>query len=347
MAPPDEDPYNPYEPQTLHNTRTDWLDDQKPLDVDLDGLTDYAANMETLSENLRDLQGSLKLLATVPNQAWDTAVLSEMGYMRHRFQGNYAELAQYLGKLQVALMNIGMAAQTIADAYRETDGLSAASVDAVRFAFGDHRVDPPSGLPAGIDYQTYFQHLANQQQTPGQEASDQPDALWSDPVNTEENGVTTYTSTNQFGHTRVMTQELVPGRGYVYTTTVTDKHGNVISRSQQTSYSATPSSYIQISGTRTTTTVGDQQFTSSTSTSRFSRPEGGYTETTTNYQNGNETGAIIHDVDAQGNQVVTTTRPDDKGEDEVIRELHIGANTDGVTNPNESPANDALRSLGN
>ena len=44
---------------------------------------------------------------------------------------------------------------------------------------------------------------------------------------------------------------------------------------------------------------------------------------------------------------MTTTRPDDKGEDEVIRELHIGANTDGVTNPNESPANDALRSLGN
>jgi hypothetical protein len=113
VAPPEN---NPYSEQTEHNTRTEWLNEQEPLDVELDGLTDYAANMKTLSENLRDLGATLNPLGTVPTQAWEGMVLEEMNYMRHRFLGNYAEFKQYLANLQMALMNIGMAAQTIADA---------------------------------------------------------------------------------------------------------------------------------------------------------------------------------------------------------------------------------------
>jgi len=343
VAPPEN---NPYSEQTEHNTRTEWLNEQEPLDVELDGLTDYAANMKTLSENLRDLGATLNPLGTVPTQAWEGMVLEEMNYMRHRFLGNYAEFKQYLANLQMALMNIGMAAQTIADAYRGTDGWSAASVDAVRFAFGDRSVPPPGGLPTGINYQTYFDALSQMRQTGGAD-SDRPDAVWTPPERTEENGVVRFTSTNQYGETKVISQQLVPGQGYVTTITLTDRDGNVISESRQTSYSAYPSSYVYISGTGTAVTTNGETTVLRSSTTRVTDPDGGYTETTTEYVNDRESGTTTHVVDEDGNQVVTTTRPDGQGGDEVVREVHIGANTEGVTDPNYSPARRALNGLSN
>lgn len=336
MSPPE----NPYAEQTQHNTRIDWLSEQQPLDVDIGGMTDYAGNMQTLSKNLEGLQRSLNLLGTTPTDAWDGAALSEMNYMRHRFLGNYAELAQYLSNLQAALMAIGMAAQTVADAYHDTDGSSATSVDAVRFAFGDRTVPTPAGLPAGGDYPTLLQHHGGPSQPDLQ--PERPEAAWSEPVRKEQAGVITYTSTNQFGETRVQTQEFVPGRGYVYTTTVTDSNGNVVSESRETRYSDSANRYVHMSGSTTTTTRGDVELVDRTHSTRVINPEGGHTETTTNYRDGEETGTTIHEVDAEGNQVITNTRPDDEGNPEVVREIHIGADTESAS-PGDSPAQAALR----
>ena len=43
---------NPYAEQTEANTNTNWLDDQKPVDVDPDGLTGYAKSMLTIQGNV-------------------------------------------------------------------------------------------------------------------------------------------------------------------------------------------------------------------------------------------------------------------------------------------------------
>jgi hypothetical protein len=217
-------------------------------------------------------------------------------------------------------------------------------VDAVRFAFGDHSVPPPGDLPTGINYQTYFEAMSQQRQS-GEGGDERPDAVWSEPERSESNGVVTFTSTNQYGETRVMTQQYVPGQGYVITTTVTDRNGNVISESRQTSYSANPSGYVHISGSSTTVTRNDETTVTRTSTTRVSDPDGGYTETTTNYTGNQESGSTTRVVDEDGNQVITTTRPDGEGGDEVVRETHVGADTQGVSDPTYSPAQRALDGL--
>jgi len=321
---------NPYESATRHNTNTEWLNEQEPLDVELDGLTDYAKNMKTLSENLRDLQSALDMLGTVPTDAWENMVLPEMAYMRHRFLGNYAELSQYLAQLQTALMNIGMAAQTVADAYRGTDGWSAASVDAVRFAFGDHSVAPPGDLPSGFNYQTYFDAL-NQQNQQGGGSDNRPDAQWSTPVQQPDGSFVSY---NQYGEKRVLTQD-----GNVFTITHYDRNGNKLSEVQQTSTSVAPTSYFHFTETTTRTTYGDTQSVSRTTTARNSNPGGGYTETTTTYRGSEVTSTTTRTVEADGSQVITTTSPDGDS-----REIHIGADTPGG-DLSDSPAEDALRRL--
>lgn len=336
MSPPK--PYKeqtPYEAQTDANTSQEWLSDQEPLDVDLDGLSDYASNMKTISDNLRDLSGQLQLLQTLPTQAWEGDVIGEAAYMRHRFIGDYAELQQYMANLQQALMNIGMAAQTIADAYRDTDGWSAADLNAVKWAFGDHTVPRPAGLPDGIEYKTFFelQHEQRQAQL-GDEQSDRPAAVWSDQPPQTQDGVTTFVATNQYGETRTMTERYVPGVGRVITTVVTDRSGKEISRTEQTTWSAQVAGNVHQS---TQTTKVNGEVTGKTVTTTVTNGSGGYSETTSNLDaSGNVTGSTERTVDANGNQVII--RRDSDGNE--IQRVHIGADTPGAEG-SSSPALDA------
>lgn len=151
---------NPYQLATKANTNTDWLSDQTPVDVDIRGMGDFAQNMKTIQGNLTSELGYVDDLHTVPMKAWEGTVLAEAEFVRTRMSENATELTQYLQRLSTALLNIGMAAQTIADTYGATDGFSAIDLNAVQFAFAEPGAKRPAGLPSHVTGETYRQKLA-------------------------------------------------------------------------------------------------------------------------------------------------------------------------------------------
>ena len=338
------DPFNPYREASRTNARTGWLDDQKPVDVDPEGLTGYAKNMKTIMENLTSHQGYLTMLASVPNQAWEGPVLGDAGYARGRFLGNYTELMNYISHLAIALINIGNAAQTVADAYSGTDGHSAASLNAVLFAFGEPNATRPSGLPPWLG-KTYFQDL-HERRAQGTEAAADPamfgdEGTWTERRNAD--GSVTQIAYGPNGQRMEITSFSIPGGGGTITTTVIkDSSGKELSRTSEnrTTYmdgnsvvtSTTSYSNGQRTGTTTeTVTYGDGGRVTSESTENTSYgPDGRPTGTT----------STTTETDPDDGSQTTTQRRGDV----VTRETEVGEQTDGggTTRP-ESPAADATR----
>ncbi|MFC0529914.1 hypothetical protein [Phytohabitans kaempferiae] len=158
---------NPYQSATNFNTRTDWLSDQKPVDLNLDGMGDFAQNMQTIHDNLRDELGYVHDLHSVPMKAWEGIVLGEASFVRTRMGDNAKELSHYLQRLSSALLNIGMAAQTIADTYGAADGFSAIELNTVRYAFAEPGAARPSGLSPLVTGETYEEKMAAIRPTAG------------------------------------------------------------------------------------------------------------------------------------------------------------------------------------
>lgn len=155
------DPYqDPYQRATKYNTSTDRLEGGKLLDLDLDGMGDFAQNMTTLQGNLNNNLRYVTQLLTVPMDAWHGPVLGEADFVRTRMRENATELTQYIQKLSSALQNIGMAAQTIADTYGAADGFSAIELNTVRYAFAEPGANRPGGLSPLVTGETYEQKLA-------------------------------------------------------------------------------------------------------------------------------------------------------------------------------------------
>lgn len=160
---------DPYSDATTQNTDLSWLDDCKPVDVDLHSMVDYAKNMVIVADNLKDHQPRvLDQMRSLVEDAFQGG-FPEISVIAHTHGSNMAEFTQYLSFLQAAVNNIGMAAQTVADAYSNTDGWSAATLDAVEFAYGDPDAQRPSGLPAfigkqGTYYDRYFAQLEDADQ---------------------------------------------------------------------------------------------------------------------------------------------------------------------------------------
>jgi hypothetical protein len=330
---------NPYQRETSQNTRTDWLADQKPLDVDIDGLVDYGKNMVTIQQNLQGHGGRLNMLGQLPQNAWEGGALPEGMYIRQQMTANYGELQQYLTYLGSALTNIGMAAQTVADAYSSTDGWSAASLDAVRFAFGEADAPRPAGLPPFITGKTwwdqYFEATASGQGAEGAAPKDFTDQ--GQRINPD--GSVTSTAVAPDGTVKTITQQTLPGgAGTVVTTTTTDANGKVLSSSTD----------------RTTTVVqGNSTVTTTTTTDAEGKRTGGSRETTAYGDDGSRsvtseqlnaagdpTSRKVDQHNADGTQTVTTT--DGKGH--TTQELHVGQNTDGVapSDATSSPTKQAL-----
>ncbi|MEU5565991.1 hypothetical protein [Micromonospora musae] len=330
---------NPYQRETDLNTRTDWLADQKPVDVDIDGMVDYGKNMVTIQENLQNHGGQLSLLAELPNSAWEGAVLPEAGYIKGQMAGNYGELQRYITYLGTALTNTGMAAQTIADAYSSTDGWSAASLDAVRFAFGDANAQRPPGLPPFVTGKTYwdqqFESLSAADQGGGGEQQKFTDT-GQPTVNPD--GSVTHTSLADDGSVRTLTTQTLPGGGTLTTIVTKDPSGKVTSTS-----SSRTSTVVRDDSTITTTTNYDAN----------GKATGGSRQTTTYGEDGSNsrtdeqldadgetTSRSVDQQNADGTRRVTDT----DGEGNVTQELHVGQNTDGV-DPSEvcdSPTRNAL-----
>jgi hypothetical protein len=244
---------------------------------------------------------------------------------------NLAEFTQYLQFLEQALMNIGCAAQTIADSYASTDGWSAASLDAVRFAFGVPGAPAPSGFPPVSNLQTWYDAYFAQL---GQAGDDQPaqGSQWqkvgesTDPAT----GTATLTYQDQDGHVKTVVQQQVGNQ--VITTTTTPKGTEVVT---QTGYA-----YPYGTVTTTTTKAPDGHVTTST-VETYSN--GGTTTTTNLDDKGRPTSSTTVTDSPDGGQTVTTKSYDDTGKETTTSAVTYGAENPGVGPHPDDPGADAVQ----
>lgn len=316
---------NPYAPQTATNTDPAWLGDGQKVDVDLDGLGEYAKHMKTAQEDLMNRASHLSRLAQMPHEAWKGSVLGEAQYVRQLMATNAGELTRYLGNLTATLQNIGMAAQTVADIYRDTDGTSAASLDAVRFAFGDRNVPRPAGLPPGVG-KTYWDHMSEQAMTnpPPAAGVDQ----WSAPV--EQHGASPYQSTMVSyaanGQRREISTTHVPGTmTTIVTTTVYGPGDKVLSTSSERT-----SSYVSGTTVRSTTESSRDGKVTGTTEESTTYTGGEVTKETSTTKNpeGQQTGRTEQTVDGSGTTTVTYD-----GKDNETDRTVVGPETEGRETP--------------
>lgn len=318
---------NPYYTQTEQNESTPWLSGATPVDVDLSGLQEYAKQMANAREDLMTRQSHLSHLSSMPMEAWTGQTLGEAAFTRSQMMANASELSHYVGVLGMSLFNLGCAAQTIADIFNSTDGLSAASLNDVLFAFGDPKAGRPSGLPKNLG-QTYNDAVIAATMSPTLPA-DSP--LWSEPERTSSNPYeTVMTSTMPDGQRREIVTTTMP-YGYgptVVTTNTYDAKGKLVgSTSTRTSYH-----YDSASGTSTETvaaytgkTLNGQTVTATT----YGGDGKVDVKTVTNTDGkGNPTGASSLTVDELGQQTEVTTSTRD-GETHETDRVVVGAATEG------------------
>lgn len=169
--PPGSGIRNDYLGNTTLNTTFPWwsAQDQKldgKLDAHIDGMTAYAKNEATISQNIGLESGNLGSLSSLPAQGLGTHGFPEGVQAADYLVRNASEMATYVQNLAAAVLNTGMAAQTVADSYLATDGssaanLSAISMNAVNFAFARPGATRPANLPKGIG-KTYDQELQSE-----------------------------------------------------------------------------------------------------------------------------------------------------------------------------------------
>jgi len=323
----ERDPHdsNPYAAQTSQNRQAPWVGGGTPVDVDLDGLREYAKHMLDQQMDLASRTSHLTHLHDMPYEAWDGQVLGEAAFVRQQLAGNASELSTYLTYLGRTLFNIGCAAQTVADIYNSADGTSAAELSDVMFAFGDKSVPRPDGLPPGIG-QTYSEALMAEDPSVATPATS---AEWRAP---EETVVSPYqtsqVSEGPNGQTREIVTTNVPGSGMtVVTTTVYGRDGTVLSTSS----------------TRTTSTFTGNVQTTQVESSAGGRPSGSSTTTTTyaggdvtsrqteNFgPDGKPTGSRTETTNREtGEQTETTTSVDENGKPHVTDRVVVGRETEG------------------
>lgn len=259
-----------YQDQTAVNTSTGWMGERPEIDVDLAGMGDYAMSMVRIQWDLLGRLGYLADLAQLPMEAWGGNTINEARYIQGRVGENYRELTRYAQELSTALLHIGMAAQTIADAYGSSDGWSAASLDAVRYAFGDKSVPRPAGLPETVG-ETYLE----QQRERAGEPIDPTSPAWRSWDRVEDaDGTVTQTATAANGQ-RI---EIVTTTTLGVTTTTTKVYspdGQVLSTQRQRTVE-----YADRFGVGSVTTTTGPDGTSTSHESVDYGPDGSRTVTT-------------------------------------------------------------------
>lgn len=326
----DSDLAGPYQHETDQNTHAPWLagTDGTKVDVDISGLRAYAGKMSDAASDLAGRSAHLTHLMSMPQDAWSGATLGEAAFVRSQLMANASELTTYLSVLRQTLMNIGSAAQTVADIYHTADGTSAADLNDVLFAFGDPTVRRPAGLPRSIG-QTYDQAVASDNAataTPGSSG------LWGPPTRSAPNQFETVeTSVGPGGQIRTVTTSTSPEGGSVLVTTVvTGANGKVLSRSSTQTTSSFDSSTN--TNTKTVTSYTGDQVTGTTRTATTYGKDGTVTaETTTQTAaDGKPTGTRSTTVDPTTHETTeVTTSVDDKGQSHETDHVVIGEATPG------------------
>lgn len=231
----DAPPTNPYAAATAVNTATSWWTPQDAqvsgtVDAHIDGLTAYAGNAMTMSLHLR---GAFSRVAHgfLPGGHAVTAVgggrFPEGVAMNAELIYSASSMMAYLSNLATAVMNVGSAAQVVADCYHSTDDLSAVDLSAVDYAFARPGAPAPADLPSGLG-QTWLDQMKSQLPgQPDQSAPDAPGALGASGPPAA-NGSTSTFQDPVTGRTVSTTLGTDPATGTVRSvTTVSDPDGRV------------------------------------------------------------------------------------------------------------------------
>jgi uncharacterized protein YukE len=328
----DSDPSvnNPYSDQTYKNTTVEWVSDSTPVDVDLEGLRQYAKKMSSASANLMSQQGHLSHLMQMPLQAWEGSTLGEAEFVRQQMMANASELFSYLGVLGVTLMNIGNAAQTVADIYDSADGTSAASLNDVLFAFGDPTVRRPANLPKNLG-ETYDQRvLAEQEKAKNPPPVDE--SQWQAPTQRIISPYeTVMTSNGPNGQRREVATTASPyGGPVVVTTTVYNAKGKVTSETSTRTYESYD--YTKNVATQTVETYTGQKLNGKSVTeTHYSTTTGEVVKTTTTNSDadGKATGGRAETTDQKTGEQTEDTTAVKKGKTVVTDEVVVGKATPG------------------
>lgn len=334
----ERDPHdtNPYAAQTGHNTRAPWIGGGTPVDVDLEGLREYAKHMLDQQMDLASRTSHLTHLFDMPHEAWEGAVLGEAAFIRQQLAGNASELSTYLTYLGRTLFNIGCAAQTVADIYNSADGTSAAELSDVMFAFGDKSVPRPEGLPPGIG-QTYSEALMAGDPSVATPAGS---AEWRAPTETTVSPYqTSQVSEGPNGQTREIVTTNVPGSGMtVVTTTVYGRDGTVLSSSS----TRTTSTYVNnVQTTRVESSAGGRPTGSSTTTTTYAGGDVTSRQTENFGPDGKPTGSRTESTHREtGEQIEITTSVDENGRPHVTDQVVVGRETPGQNAVPEPIANE-------
>jgi hypothetical protein len=288
MAPPPEDE-GPYAGATDRNTDPAFLNTSQGQPImgegvkaNLDDLTGYSKNLDTIQGNFGDLaRGTIAplhelILSAFPAGAGNGLCWTE--YFLRAAGHNAGQLEVFLGKIQMGIRNVASASQAVANSYSSTDQTSAANMNAIDFAFGDKSKAPPGFPPMFLkEIPTWNQFLeANPgagfvpQENgvpPGAEVTTSPDGRTTTVTVTLPNGSVMKTVTENWGYygatgtTRTVyidgkvqnVNQTTTYRGQTQTTdtqTVYDKNGNRL-RDQVTS--RTTESVETVDGSTTTT----------------------------------------------------------------------------------------------
>ncbi len=339
---------NPYIRQTLANISTGWLGPSAPLEVELDDMADFANSMVEVQKFIEEHKSYLDPMDTFLGQSWDAYALGEARWAHARFAHSRAELQQYLANLSMGVMNVGMAAQTIADIYRNADEFAAADVNAVRWAFADPSAPRPDNLPPWLaKAKTYSESLPV---PPGADETTLTTA-WGEPVRTvQPDGSVTLTFTNpqDSRHYITITTFESPranyGLAFSYSTyTVTTIH-----TADGTEMVTRSDSVVQGYGNRMTTTTttqtdgkitGIQEHTVQTDDQGHLLGE----EVIERNADGQPLSTQVLQTDESGQTLTTTVHPKSADEEPVVRTIQIGAQTDSSGFVNPVPAAAAMQ----
>lgn len=181
-GPPDEFDYTPsYE----INTDDGWLRDGNGntvmgegigggdgVDVNLDGLQGFSVRLNQVHQNFNSMASTL--ISPLQEMAmgafgtagqglpWAQAMAALVGH-------NMQMLSEFNQKISIGVMNVASAAQTVHNVYGNTDAESAATINAVNFAFGDKAAAPDSVPQYVLDEMPTWNEF--QAQNPGVAAS--------------------------------------------------------------------------------------------------------------------------------------------------------------------------------
>lgn len=326
---------NPYASQTATNTGDfdkNLNADYGAVKADFGSLNGYAVNMLKAAMDLMKDASSIYQIPQLSAAAFvndaGPVPFAEGPVANVYVTTNFKDLIAMLSDLQVGLMAVANAAQTISDAYHLTDGSSSAdlnkiTVDAVDFAFamGGTR---PAGLPANIGTT-----IRDQQQQQYTEANNNLAA------------VTNATDPRQMGGTLNVSYEGgVGGEPTTKVTTISYPDGSSIQIEETTAWDGTVYTDYSALDASGKTTTANRQITSTAggkTTVTYQQPDANgtyqttHTETTTTASQPDGTRVTTtSSASASGGQSSTTTKtvnPDGSTETTTVQQTPDGTKT--------------------